>query len=828
MKMRIKVVGLLCALLIVVGTMSGCHFNLGLFGSENVSDRAAEAEYKKLGSNVDKLFYFASTRHPVASNVASFVEKSEDGAEPIDIEKLYASANLSLNKLNIEGKDYLEYTGGAVKLDGTALITDDGIYNFDLAAQVMGVSVDMDIAADKDGISIASPFMFEKPFYIDSKAVSAMDDVDSSVPSFDAEQITKALEKWYNEKLTEENRQYIAGLFKGVIPEDAITVSKARPEQLKGDYITFDVKTECVSLVLDADTLEAIIEKLQDKLSKDETVKDLIVSFLNCFGDDLLKEVCGKTATELYDELMKNITEEYKADSKEETLTINRYFAGGHSVMTEIICKDEGMEVFTVTLWDAYANTKARQFGLVITTEDGEGVELVGGANETDISMDASVNFSTDDTKKDVEVNIKASKNAEATVIDADYKAADDSVSGTFDYICNADGVAVAADFDKDGKDSAALNYSNKANQVKFDLLYSADGTDKAVIKYSSDEAKADFEAKLNVEGENISVKGDRNTEGNKSTWNIELSDNSSEEVVNIVLEGSVTTKPTGKDSKVTCDYKCFITDTKNSEIAFELKLTADTATDLEPKAPTKDGAVVIDGEFDEKTLTDNLKPTFMEIVNGIFGGNTEVAENVDPDLVGVWTVEYNNQNVYYVFYPDGTGYYEEDEGYADFVHEVNDDRTQLVLIYSYDINGNPDQYLRFDYVIDGDSVIITFEGDKEVWQWYSALPVEEQDEALLGTWSTAYQGDTLFYTFGDNYEGSTKYKDETRNFQYYTTLYEDGYNLLTIIFSYDADGYPIDYLQCYYYLQGDTLYTYGEDGSEDIFTKLPDGSGGI
>lgn len=641
MRSYVKILCLLCALLMVVSCFTACKVKVK---PESLTDKDALTEYEKLKNNMDKLFYFADEKHPAASNVTSIIGEIEMPEADVEINKLEASVAASLDKLTLGGADYLQQLGGPVKLNGSVITGEAGI-NFDLGATISGLTIDFDAAMDKDGISITSPFMFTKPVYVSLESIRKISAEASDAPAVDGNAIVEAFEKWYNEKFTEENRKHIADLFKGCIPAEAITVSKATPAELKGVFITFDSETECVTLTITEAVAKQIASNVKTKLASDEVIKDMVISFANCLGEDLLKEMTGKTAEELYNDLIKALTEgesgistmaitpvealtvsgeesDASADAEENgVIIVNRYFAGGHPVKTDVVVKDAEKEYFNFTAWDAYANTNAREYGMKLSVEGKEYVSLIGGANKTTAEMNAVISFTeegisineneaTEETKDAGKLTISASRNENGVNVNGTFDMQEENTKATFEYNETAETTTVKAEV-ATNEFTAKLNYNKAASGTTFKL--EAKAADVNVnVDYSNVEAGATFKASFADDaGDNgLTLDGTKTVSGNKTVYNADIVvKEEGEEAGKINLNCENTTTVT--DTKTESDIKLTAFSEGLLDVGASIKLVWDTNTDKVPVAPTKDGAFEIKGESDLEGIADIMTDMF-------------------------------------------------------------------------------------------------------------------------------------------------------------------------------------------------------------------------
>lgn len=279
----------------------------------------AKSEYEQLDKTA-KLFYIPAASSPAADKVVSIVDKEEIKKPDIKLDAFEAAAEITVDKFTASGEDLLQSLGGALNVNGSVLASDSGV-NFDLAAAVNGSNIDIDLAADKEGALLTAPFLFSQPVYLSGSIVeealngAGIESAVSSVPSVDLEGIVSALESWESEKLTDANIKHLEDLFKGVIPEDAVTVSEVKAAEFKGNYITSDIAAECVTLTVDKAVYEKMTQGINTNVVTDEVFKDVVVSFLNCFGDELLSSAFGMTAEEIYNEFAEELKEELPESS---------------------------------------------------------------------------------------------------------------------------------------------------------------------------------------------------------------------------------------------------------------------------------------------------------------------------------------------------------------------------------------------------------------------------------------------------------------------------------------------------------------------------------
>lgn len=735
--------------------MAGCS---GKVKPESVTDKDAVKEYNKIKNDLDKFFYSPDAKHPVASNVTSLVGELPDVNElqnsPYYNDNQEIGISASVDKMLVQNQDYLKQLGGSLSLSGTMLTSKDG-YNYDLGATVSGLTVDLDIAQNNNSLSITSPFMFTQPIYIDLEAFMAMADAESAASmtmSFNQEEIKTALEKWYNEKLNEENQKYLLDMLKDCVSADAVTVSKGTPAELKGDYITFATKTECVTLTITEEVATQFVEKLNDKLSEDAVVKDIVISFLNCFGDDLLKQMTEKTAEELYNELLesfadfeKEITEESEASedsadasdaSAEEEedirIVIKRYFAGGHCVKNDIIFENDEEKFFDMTYWDVYANTTAREYGVKLDIEGNNWLNVIGGANKTDATMNATLNIyedtvdvSEDEAEEKAEkvgtLKLNASRGEAGISVDGSLTAEED-IEASFEYkqseavtelkidVNTADAVCKA-----DYKRTADEVVSNLDMTVeKFELTYNYNCTKTGGTVKAS--AKEDGEDLLKLDGV-ITVAE------NKYAIDADLKLIDGQDSIDVDVLFECTTKTEG--SKNEADVKVSIASKELIELEISAKLLYDTDTDKIPEVPSKDGAYVVDDEADAEGLEGIVTDTFKALLDP-FGEDTDIPESdedmewpditnyADENMLGTWLYENAGALKFYTFYDDNTGV----SGYDyDVIYGLtygSDAETSTIIIVETQYGGQP-TIMKGTYSIEGNMLTILTEDGEEL-----------------------------------------------------------------------------------------------------------------
>lgn len=682
MNQNFKLLALLCALLMVVGCLSAC-------GKKDSND-----DFAKL-CNAEKLFYYNTEKHPTASNVVSLVDLEKVSFSPAASNGKYeAGFDASLNKLVYQSSDLLQALGGNVKLGGT-VITDLSGVELDLGATFSGITLDVDIAADDKGLSVSAPALITKPIYAafsdlfnnteaggsvatdteDGASVTAGVNNYGALLLTNAPDIAAALQKWYEEKLTEKNIQHLISVMENAVPESAITVSKATPDELMGEFITSSSETECVTATITEAVAKQIANSLSQSVSNDETVKDIIASFIDCFGDELVSSVTGKTADELYNELMKNVSEislEVSDESKENGLengviVINRYFIDGYCVKTDITAKDNESTSFDFTVWNVYSDSNACQYGVKLAV-DGETVfTVIGGANASEAKLNATLNIdknnsvSLDVQRTADEFKLNAKANIEGALLNAEYTSGADTTTAKFGL--TADGVIANAD-------------------------------------YSANATGSSFTGTLTSGLDGFKLEGTSAINGDKTVYNYTLTGTS---------EGTEFLKGT-----VDCECETLVNGTKTEKnvslsvtvgelLAAEadIKLTFDTNTDKQPEKPTSEGAYVITDETSYEGISDILT----DLAKQFFGGASDTpTTNIDPDVVGLWAMKYDeNSLIYFEFYEDGYGIYGTDYiGYGYLYVETNVETDELTLYY-LDEDGNvEDTYVGSYYVSDG------------------------------------------------------------------------------------------------------------------------------
>lgn len=685
MNKNFKLLALLCALLMVVGCLSAC-------GKKDSDD-----DFAKL-SNAEKLFYYNTEKHPTASNVVSLVDLEKVSFSPAATTGKYeAGFDASLNKLVYQSNDLLQALGGDVKLGGT-VITDLSGAEFDLGATFSGITLDVDIAADDKGLSVSAPALLTKPIYASYSDLYGMGDysdyndgvgVSTGVNDYAYKLLTNApdiaaeLQKWYEEKLTEKNIQHLISVMENAVPESAITVSKATPDELMGEFITSSSETECVTATITEAVAKQIANSLSQSVSNDETVKDIIASFINCFDDELVSSITGKTADELYDELMRNVSEislEVSDESKENGLengviVINRYFIDSYCVKTDIIIKDDERAPFDFTVWNVYSDNNACQYGAKLTS-DGETVfTVIGGANASEAKLNATLNIDKNNTVSlDVqrtadEFKLNAKANIEGAELNAEYTSGADTTTAKFGF--TADGVIVNADYSANATGSSFTGtLTSGLDGFKLEGVSSVNG-DKTVYNYTftgTSEGTEFLKGTVDCECETL-------VNGTKTEKNVSLS-----VAVDELLAAEA-----------------------------DIKLTLDTNTDKQPEKPTSEGAYVITDE----TSYEGISDIFTDLAKQFFGGASDTpTTSIDPDVVGLWAAEYDeNSLIYFEFYEDGYGIYGTDYiGYGYLCIETNVETDEFTLYY-LDEDGNVQDTYEGTYSVSDGVLYLTSNG---------------------------------------------------------------------------------------------------------------------
>lgn len=576
----------------------------------------AKSEYEQLDKTA-KLFYIPAASSPAADKVVSIVDKEEIKKPDIKLDAFEAAAEITVDKFTASGEDLLQSLGGALNVNGSVLASDSGV-NFDLAAAVNGSNIDIDLAADKEGALLTAPFLFSQPVYLSGSIVeealngAGIESAVSSVPSVDLEGIVSALESWESEKLTDANIKHLEDLFKGVIPEDAVTVSEVKPAEFKGNYITSDIAAECVTLTVDKAVYEKMTQGINTNVVTDEVFKDVVVSFLNCFGDELLSSTFGMTAEEIYNEFAEELKEELSVPEgdSDSTVVISRYFVSGIPAKLDAVVNDGSEELINITYWDVYSETNAREYGAKLSLEGDELLSVRGGANEKTADMDVTLKLTetsvsvTQDSavaipKEACLFNLTARRDENGFSANGSAKVPDAGLNATFN-MTEKDG-NVTAKTDADFTDfKISVDYAGNAGSGDLNLTFAeANGDNGCEIKAQT--KREDGKYSLNAD---MSVKVDGQPAGN----------------VNINIEHSVAKS----DGKVEQEVKLAVTSEDLLEFEASIKLMSDESTDKKPAAPSKDGAYIIENEEDAEGLADIINPSLAEM----FGSSAPVIGN--------------------------------------------------------------------------------------------------------------------------------------------------------------------------------------------------------
>lgn len=686
MKKSFKLLALLCALLMVVGCLSAC-------GKKDSDD-----DFAKL-SNAEKLFYYNAEKHPTASNIVSLIDAEKIGFSPAaSTGKYEAGFDASLTKLVYQSNDLIEALGGDIKLGGT-VVTDLSGVNLDLGATFSGITLDVDIAADDKGLSVSAPALITKPIYAAYSDLYGMGDYtdytdDTGVSAgannyaytllTAAPDIAAALQKWYEEKLTEKNIQHLISVMENAVPESAITVSKATPDELMGEFITSSSETECVTATITEAVAKQIANSLSQSVSSDETLKDIISSFIGCFGDELVKSLTGKTADELCNDIIKNASEtslEVSDESEENGLengviVINRYFSDGYCVKTDITAKDNESTSFDFTVWNVYSDSNACQYGVKLTVGGETVLTVIGGANASEAKLNATLNIDNNNT-----VSLDAQRTAD------EFK---------FNAKANFEGSVLSTE------------YTSGASATTAKLSFTADGF-TANVDYSANATGSTLTGSIkDANNSGLEFEGTSTVNGNKTVYHYTFATTSQDEAgLSGVLDCECETLVNG--TKTEKNVSLSVTVDELLAVGADIKLTFDTNTDKQPEKPTADGAYVITDE----TSYDGISDILTDLAKGFFGGASDTpTTSIDPNVVGLWATQYDeNTLIYYEFMEDGYGIYGTDYiGYGYLYVETNVEADELTIYY-LDEDGNiQDTYVGSYYVSDG-TLYLTSDG---------------------------------------------------------------------------------------------------------------------
>lgn len=689
MKKSIKLLALLCALLMVVGCLASC------------AKKGGGDDFAKLG-NAEKLFYYNTQKHPAASNIVSLIDLEKVNSSPAaSTGKYEAGFEADLKKLVYGGDNLLEALGGSVNLGGT-VITDLSGLELDLGATIAGITLDVDIAADDKGLSLSAPALLTKPVYAafsdlsdnagvspDEGAASAGANNYGALLLTNAPDIAASLQKWYEEKLTEENIKHLISVMENAVPESAITVSKASPEELMGEFITSASETECVTATITETVAKQITNALSQSVPGDEALKDMITSFINCFGDELVKSATGKTADELYNELIKTVSEislEVSEASEENSLEngviiINRYFYDGYCVKTDIIAKDDKSTYNDFTVWNVYSDSNACQYGVKLAIEGETVFNVIGGASTTEAKLNAALNIDKDNTvsvdvqRTAAEFKLNAAANIEGAALNAEYSSgastktaklsfAAAEFTANADYSANAAGSTLTCSLENGAsKDGFKLDGTSTVNGNKTVYSYSFTGTSEGT-EFLKGTVGCECETLVN---------------GSKTEKNVLLS-----VTVGELLDAEV-----------------------------DIKLAFDNNTDKKPEAPTSEGAYVISDESSANGIADILT----DFAKGLFGGSNDTPTTaIDPNVVGMWATNYDeNSLIYFEFMEDGSGVYGSDAiGYGYMFIETNVEADEFTLYY-LDEDGNVQDTYAGTYSVSDDTLYLTTDGYTDV-----------------------------------------------------------------------------------------------------------------
>jgi len=456
MKRTVKVLSLVLVLAMIVCAFSACK------GEKTPEEKAIEA-YNALKTDVEKLFYVSSVKHPSEGKTLSLsktpayslADVGEGVGAIIDSGKtVEAEAKLTVDKFEVQGQDYLaQLGGGPLGLEGKLLANNKGT-NLGLETAIAGLPLSVDVTATENAVFVKSPFAFKKPIYLSKEA---LEDVVLSLTEAKEEgdasnavvSMLSSIINWAKENLTEETGKHLLVLIKDAIPASSISVENVAISDIKGDYINEDINAECVSLNLDAKALDKLLTNVNNNVLTDSVVKNLVVSLYNCLPDAVKSGIIrpdeGGEALDgekLYNKLcdeFKKLINDFDAEKEKGSVVIKRYFVGGFSVKFGFEFSDEKGKVMDLSCWDWYKG-EARQYGLKLHVKDGADIDLVGGANLSKASLNGDVDTYTVDvsieedglaapgTKLQSELNFNIERNGEETKVSYTMEAPEDSV----------------------------------------------------------------------------------------------------------------------------------------------------------------------------------------------------------------------------------------------------------------------------------------------------------------------------------------------------------------------------------------------------------------
>lgn len=404
-----------------------------------VSEDEALLKFNALESNKDKLFYSASGTNSAANDVVKLGSADfgllSDLREAIENKQnVYGEISMQFDKLIVDNQDLLKELGDRGFGFSANMLTNGEDLNMNMKGSLKGVDINADMILDDKAFMLDFPLLFKKPIYVDKgffmetltasfdqsgATLMSYDDGDAFVYDQDyayetedevgaalafelisyLPELSEKLESWAEQKLTEGNLEHIGDLIKELIPERCITTETVTVPEFKGDYITSDVEAECVTLTIDMPALYEILCAVDSKLFADAVVKDMIVSFIDDMIDTKLFSLFAFdqsqiSGDEFYEELcngLKDMLSEYDENEVDDkAIIVKRYFVNGINAKTDVAFVEEKEELLTFSFWNVYKDS-ARQYGFNMVVDGETFIDVVGGANANEASVDAKL-----------------------------------------------------------------------------------------------------------------------------------------------------------------------------------------------------------------------------------------------------------------------------------------------------------------------------------------------------------------------------------------------------------------------------------------------------
>jgi len=437
-KRFLKIVSVVVALSLLFSFLSSCKKNDGR------NKNAALEAYNALESDIDKLFYSATTLHSSAGRVASLKSDplgmfTEMNVALMSDKCVETSFELDFNKVVADGEDIL------AKIDTDSLVlkgnrvTGQLSTNVDFSASVAGVNLEAGIISDSNAIIIDCPSVFQKPFYIPKEAVPEVGlEVLKLVSKGDISALFGSLASVVlcaRENLVKGDLEYVFGLLKECLPLNRITSETVTVTEHKGDYITSDIDAECITLSLDSKGLDRFLTNVNNTVLVDDTFKTIVVSLMDAVLDGYSEvEKDGADYYAVFCNAFKDFILNFDSEADDYGLTVKRYFSEGYNVKLDVELKIGDKHLVSAILWDVYQDA-SRQYGVKVSNNGNLIVDVVGGANADNADLSVKCNV-YDDAKENCNLVVTANRKGQSLKANGSLKFPDNCI----DFEWNDDG----------------------------------------------------------------------------------------------------------------------------------------------------------------------------------------------------------------------------------------------------------------------------------------------------------------------------------------------------------------------------------------------------